>query len=65
MATEAPHWGLELGDELREPEELCEQWEMFTNCEVLEEAGTNHSREIVFVSRPPWKTSKQPCMQGL
>lgn len=55
MATEAPHWGLELGDELREPEELCEQWGILTNCEVLEEAGTNHSKDIAFVSRPPWK----------
>lgn len=54
MATEAPHWGLELGDELREPEELWEQRGMFTNCEVLEEAGTNPSGDIAFVSRPPW-----------
>ena len=34
--------------------ELCEQWGMFTNCEVLEEAGTNPSGDIAFVSRPPW-----------
>ena len=53
MATESPHWGLELGDELGKPEELSEQWGMFSNCEVLEEAGTNPSGDTAFVSRPP------------
>lgn len=37
-------------------------WGTFTNCEVLQEADNKHSKGIAFVTMPPCKKKRQPCM---